>query len=1037
MFIPSFNLSPMKNRLISKLHITLLLVLSVLIAVEVNAQSGAIDATFNQFDEGIISGPNNIVWTSAVQTDGKMLIGGDFTSVSGVSCGHIARLNQDGTLDNTFISGTGFDYPVLGITIQPDGKILVQGDFYTYNGASANQLIRLNTDGSQDNTFSVNVLSNTIKAVALQPDGRIVIGGSFSEVNGNIAYSVARVNTDGSYDPSFTLNIGATWNTIHSMAAQPDGKILIGGLLNGTGNVIMRLNLDGTQDLSFALGGSNGSYDRFRVILPQTDGSVFVGGYFSTYNSINHRGVVHLLSNGTIDPGFTIGYSSGEYRDVYDMIVLPNGKIIAVGGRSVNNNSAGNCLTQLNADGSIDAGFTSLALGSNTADSGNLSNIYTVSERIDGTFLMGGSFGTYTNSARNLLAVLNTDGTLVESFNAQKSANASVDVVTTQTDGKVLIGGQFTSYDGFLSHHIARLNIDGSIDQTFNSGFIITGIVNAITLQPDGKIVVVYNPLAWDSNSTGKIVRLNTDGSIDATFNTTINSTVDCILLLPDGKIMISGNYISSCNMTPVNKLFRLNSDGTLDLSFNPGSGPSDYVKGMLLQADGKLILHGNFLNYNNTYCHFAARINPDGSLDETFNLGSGVNNSINTIAQQIDGRLIVSGFFNSYNGIQNPGIIRIFPDGTLDPTFSATNVNSNLGVHQLTIGSDGSVFFITYFDPFNLLTNVGTINRLKPNGSYDPSFIQGNTSDFTMKTFALQSDGKILIGGFFQQYNNEGRNCLVRIENYPIEPEITAFTVPSIVDSCTGSVYFSVTGIPDFTFDIGGGNTVTSSGYAVFDSLCPGIYTVEVTDGNGDLMNATFIVPSDSSHILIDPFINNPPLVDSITTLVENCDIDYTSIDTAYFDSYTFIGTDTVVVNWAIVDMNGTTVIPTTFVLSIDGNYYFQLQFYCPEKAVGEYFVITQGVVYQNGQLSTTVGLTESEEVSVLLYPNPTNNDVTILFSEPSIRLTLTDASGKVITTRKLVSGEKVSLTDLHSGVYFFTIVSDGRTIVKRIVKN
>jgi uncharacterized delta-60 repeat protein len=1032
----------MKNRLINPSLNTLLITILIFTSLHLFAQSGAIDPTFNPLDQGlnIGSGPYGAVNTSCIQSDGKMLIGGDFTSVNGIPSGYIARINPDGSPDNTFVSGSGFDYPVTGMLLQQDEKILVSGSFYTYNGTNVNGIVRLNPDGSLDNTFTANVSNNTIRTMLQQPDGKIMIGGSFGAIGVNPANGAARLNDDGTFDPSFIPNTGADVNTINSIAVQSDGKVILSGKLSynsgAVNNKLLRLNSDGSPDASFNWGTLDGIYDQVRIILPQADGSLFVGGAFSTYNGINHRGVVHLLANGTIDPGFTIAYLAGEQRDVYDMAVLPNGKLIVVGGRSINNSSAGNCLIQLNTDGSIDTNFTSQALGTNTIASGNFNYIYTVSERADGTFLMGGNFSNYTNSTRDALAIINPDGSLFEAFNAQTAANGTVNIIASQPDGKILIGGEFTSYDGFVSYHIARLNNDGSLDQTFDAGFVNTGNVFAISVQPDGKILVASNPLAWDSNSTGKIIRLNTDGSIDPLFNTAVNSTLDYILLQPDGKIMIGG-YFTYCNMTAINKIARLNSDGSLDLSFDPGSGPNDIVKGMVRQADGKLIIHGNFTYYNGTYRGYIARLNSDGSLDDSFNSGIGVNGGVNTVTQQLDGRLIISGFFNNYNSVQNNGIIRVFPDGTLDPTFYASNVNSNLGTKQLTIGPDGSIYFITYFDPFNILTNVGTLNRLKPNGAYDLSFIQGNTPNYTMKTFALQPDGKILIGGFFQFYNSQGKNRLVRIENSPIAPEITAFTIPSIADSCTGTVYFSVTGVPDFTFDLGGGTTITSPGYAVFDSLCPGIYAVEVTDGNGDLLNATFIIPADSSYLLYDPFINNPPIIDSITALVENCDIDYASIDSSYFDSYTFIGTDTVVVNWAIVDMNGTSIIPVTFILGVDGNYYFQLQFYCPEKAVGEFFVITQGVVYQNGELSTTLGITESESSSIVLYPNPTHDEVTFHFEEPFIRLIVADASGKVISTKTVLNGERVSLGSLSSGIYFFTIATEKQTVVKRIVKN
>ena len=111
----------------------------------------------------------------AIQSDGKILVGGTFFTYNGVSANRVIRLNSDGSVDNTFVTGTGFNNYVLSIVIQSDGKILVGGGFTAYNGVSANRIIRLNSDGSIDNTFVTGTgFDNYVYSIAIQSDGKIL-----------------------------------------------------------------------------------------------------------------------------------------------------------------------------------------------------------------------------------------------------------------------------------------------------------------------------------------------------------------------------------------------------------------------------------------------------------------------------------------------------------------------------------------------------------------------------------------------------------------------------------------------------------------------------------------------------------------------------------------------------------------------------------------------------------------------------------------------------------------------------------------------
>ncbi len=151
------------------------------------------------------AGANGAVYTTILQPDGKILIGGQFTTYNGITANRIARLNTDGTLDTTFTVGTGADSSVNTITLQPDGKILIGGAFTTYNGTTVNHVARLNADGTLDTTFVTGTGTNgSVFTIALQPDGKILIGGWFTTYNGTTANYIARLNTDGTLDTTFT-----------------------------------------------------------------------------------------------------------------------------------------------------------------------------------------------------------------------------------------------------------------------------------------------------------------------------------------------------------------------------------------------------------------------------------------------------------------------------------------------------------------------------------------------------------------------------------------------------------------------------------------------------------------------------------------------------------------------------------------------------------------------------------------------------------------------------------------------------------------
>jgi uncharacterized delta-60 repeat protein len=246
-------------------------------------------------------GFNNSVLSIATQTDSKILVGGDFTDYDGNSRNYIIRLNTDGSIDNTFVIGTGFDNNVLTIAIQTDGKILCGGNFTDYDGTPANFIIRLNSDGSVDGTFVYGTGFDTfpINTIYVQNDSKILCLGTFTDYNGTPANNVIRLNSDGSVDSTFVYGTGFDTMGTSSVLEIANGNLIIGSSFtsyNGTtANRIIRLNSDGSINTNWDIGsGFNGQVLSIAYPIGSTS-SVLVGGNFTTFDGITANYIANLL----------------------------------------------------------------------------------------------------------------------------------------------------------------------------------------------------------------------------------------------------------------------------------------------------------------------------------------------------------------------------------------------------------------------------------------------------------------------------------------------------------------------------------------------------------------------------------------------------------------------------------------------------------------------------------------------------------------------------------------------------------------------
>ncbi|MBA3833129.1 MAG: delta-60 repeat domain-containing protein [Chthoniobacterales bacterium] len=641
----------------------------------VNAD-GSLDASFDP-------GANAEIYCLALQANGKILVGGSFTTLGGGGAGtvarnRIARLNADGTLDTTF--NPGANDRICTIALQADGKILVGGNFTTLGGGGTGTVARscigrLNPDGTIDNTFNPGATGrgtvaedSTVFAIVVQADGKVVFGGELTAAGGGTgtAFSrsqIARANADGTLDTSF--DPGAN-NDVKGLALQADGKILVVGDFlklggGGTGlttrNLIGRLNSDGTLDMSFDPGANNPA---MICVTVQPDGKILVGGTCTTLggggSGIYPRNFFgRLYADGTLDNDFEPGANSS----VRALAVQPDGKILAGGDFTTLGGGGGGVtarsrIGRLNSEGTLEAGF----------DPGANGTVQSLAVQADGKIVAGGSFTTLGNGAitvRNRLGRLNGDGTLDTAFTP--AANRPVLALELQGDGKILVGGSFTALTGTGSsstprNRIGRLNPDGTLDLDFDPG--ANKPVRDLAVQPDGKIVVAGDFTTLGGGGTGTIAhkrlgRLNADGTLDASFNPIANLPVRAVAAQADGKILVAGDFTtlrSGGGTTVRNHLGRLNPDGTLDTSFNPGA--NGLVEELALQANGRILVAGDFTTLGGggtgtTVRNKLGRLNADGTLDTSFDPGA--NLAVLALAIEADGKIFAGGNFTTLGG--------------------------------------------------------------------------------------------------------------------------------------------------------------------------------------------------------------------------------------------------------------------------------------------------------------------------------------------------------------------------------------------------
>jgi uncharacterized delta-60 repeat protein len=722
-------------------HIAFACVMVVFASQPVFSQVTGVDTSFNATPSVPLAMP--VSAGKVVQPDGKVIIYGQKLVVDGVAKNDIVRLNADGTLDASFnYCGCVLTSSVGNLMLAPDGKIVVSG-----SSPGFGRMIRLNPDGTQDPGFSVAVAFGNFQGTGftingVQNDGKVIVTRVFSSM-GFSSHSLYRYNADGTEDSGFApifLNQGSPSFAAAKIAFLPDGKFYLAvttGSGSGSGASVARRNPDGSVDTTYeAPSFSTGNPPQTVIsdIELEANGNLLVTGRFATVNGVAKSHLVRLFPAGNVDLSFPAG---GPFViNGSEVEALPDGKILF----SANIDIAGVYkLFRLNTDGSVDNSYQQDP------------SIISVLSGFEVDNLDRSIFWANTTAGVRLVRLLPT-GVRDLAYNPGLALYGKVHVSAVQPNGKVLIAGQFSAVGTLTRNGFARVNADGTPDASFNPGTAFSSTPYSLLVQPDGKILAAGGFASYNGSSTGSIIRINTDGTRDGTFNPVVPDGVLSMALEPDGQVVIGGTF-TSVNGSARTGLARLNPDGSLDSAFNPVIG-SPNINAILVDTDGKIVIGGSFGGVNGFNRANLARLNADGSLDQTFLASSGTVNKLEAAAS------------GKYIAAYSSTIRRFDAQGGSDASFAGplfqANSSGNLSIDDIEVLGDQSIVVAGRFD-IVAGTPRRNLVRLAPSGSLDLLFIPSG-ADQRVRTISRYSSDKIIVGGDFGLIDSVSKPGIARL---------------------------------------------------------------------------------------------------------------------------------------------------------------------------------------------------------------------------------------------------------------------------------
>jgi len=688
---------------------------------------GTVDPSFGSS----ISHENDLVRidTICLQPDGKLVIGGSFTHVDSIYLPHLARLNANGSLDGSFQPMLQEPADVESVTRQSDGRLLIGGQLTISNGAVRTPLVRLETNGVLDPTFITGPTgesSDVVYGTLALEDGKILAFGVFDHYAGQPAGSIVRLQSNGTLDPTFDVGtLGPpNYGGITKVAFDAGGRMLVsakflefnraerhaiarfitvdapGTVQFVSTNVVVAEDQEATAELTVTrLDGRSGPVS---VAYCAAGGNAISG-----FDYGGSTGVVAFVDGEFAPKSFAIPIHNDaleEESKFFHVQLSGPGNGVRVGNPSL----AKVTIPANDFVGGIDSSFLPgyvAVTGSNCpTQCYDYSEVTALAVQPDGKILVGGTFKR-TDSPSGLVR-LNPDGSLDAGFHIGDGVDGSVSAVTVQPDGKIMIGGYFVRVSGVAATNVARLQTDGTPDPSFVSPLAWTAGVRCLAVQSDGKVVIGGYLHGFSETDYELLGRLNADGSIDRSFAARLydwngdSGVVNKIIVDAADRLYLLGNLQFTPDMPIEYHLARLASDGSWDERFAPRertNSPDVMASSILPLPDGKLLLTGWFSQIESEPRPGLARLYSDGSLDRSFVPGLPVGTRVNAVCLQPDGRIVVL----VVNDVYQFGVRRLNRDGSLDPSFHTFQTRGSYSerIVVMALGLGGAIIVAGEFD--------------------------------------------------------------------------------------------------------------------------------------------------------------------------------------------------------------------------------------------------------------------------------------------------------------------------------------------------
>jgi uncharacterized delta-60 repeat protein len=658
------------------------------------ANSNEPDSVFTSNARGV----RGIVRYMVLLPSGKVLLSGYGTLTLGtVTRQQLLLLNADGTPDagfnaNAAVSTVFGNSVITNVVGQPDGKLVAV--LSQTSSIGGGRLTRLLPDGTLDTAFqtalaaAMPVMTQVGNNVVVQTDGKLVVPGSFA------GQGVMRLLPTGALDPTFMAQLPTTATVlVGQVAVQPDGKILATVLRTGSGSqqALVRLTDTGGADPTFqpaVMGYFDTAYPWTPQIQVQPDGKILVSGLLTGTGLNLGAPLVRLLTSGALDPGFDA--TAAGPAMLPDMHLLPNGQLIVV--KTVTRVLGGpiSRLVLLNANGSLDP-----SLEPRLFVPGQVNDVVQLPT---GGYLIGGDFTEFNGVAAKYLARLSPTGAPDPTFAV--AADNAVRTLLVQPDGKLLVGGTFDHIAGANRVNLARLLPTGALDTGFAPPFFSTsytssGGIGRVGLLPDGRVLAAGGTRLTNNGTVSYWLRfLNaTTGQPDLTLP---EYGATDLVVQPNGKVVVAGfDTISTGNPFRGSCLFRLLPSGALDPAFTAlptlrtGYGGGPVVSSLTQSATGLLYLTAyNYVDAGAPAPATLYALQADGQVISTYANTRFAN--VSSLAAQPNGRLLVGTDMGTATPLY--GLSRLLSALAPDASFGGNNRPALGTVNRLLVQPDGAI---------------------------------------------------------------------------------------------------------------------------------------------------------------------------------------------------------------------------------------------------------------------------------------------------------------------------------------------------------